>query len=92
MTKSNPASSSREITLTLTDEAWAGVQSVANTLGISVSELLERVARGQLVVVDPEELEDSLDLQDALEALAEAEATGEEPIPWEKVQAELGLG
>jgi len=39
--------------VTLTDEAWAGVQAVAHTLGISVSELLERIGRHQLAVVEP---------------------------------------
>jgi prevent-host-death family protein len=38
-----------------------------------------------------EELEDRLDLLDALQAEAEAAAKGEKPIPWEKVKAELGL-
>ena len=39
--------------VTLTDDAWAGVQAIADRLGISVSELLERIGRNQLAVVEP---------------------------------------
>jgi len=38
-----------------------------------------------------EELEDRLDLEEARAALAEAKANPEQPIPWEKLKAELGL-
>lgn len=38
-----------------------------------------------------EKIEDRLDAEDALKALAEMEAGGEEPVPWEKVKADLGL-
>lgn len=90
MGKSNPDSASREITLTLTDEGWAGVQSVAEKFNLSVSELLEQVGSRQLAVVDLEELEDYLDLQDAI--AAEANPENQERIPWEQVKQELGLG
>ena len=33
--------------------------------------------------------EDRLDLQDALDAIAESEKLGEQPIPWESVVGEL---
>lgn len=39
--------------VTLTSEAWAGVQALALRLGVSVSELLERIGRNQLAVVEP---------------------------------------
>ncbi len=38
-----------------------------------------------------EELEDRLDAEAAEKALAEMEAKGEKPIPWEKVKQRLGL-
>jgi predicted RNA polymerase sigma factor len=38
--------------VTLTDDAWAGIQAVSDRLGVSVSELLERIGRNQLVVVE----------------------------------------
>lgn len=90
MGKSNPAKASREITLTLTDEGWAGVQSIAEKYNLSVSELLEQVGSRQLAVVNLEELEDYLDLQDAI--AAEANPENQKRIPWEQVKQELGLG
>lgn len=39
--------------VTLTDDAWARMQAIANRLGVSVSELLERIGRNQLAVVEP---------------------------------------
>ena len=38
-----------------------------------------------------EEDEDRLDIEAANQALAEAEASGEKPVPWSQVKAELGL-
>jgi PHD/YefM family antitoxin component YafN of YafNO toxin-antitoxin module len=38
-----------------------------------------------------EDLEDKLDVLDALRAEAEAAAKGEKPIPWERVKKDLGL-
>ncbi len=42
--------------------------------------------------LEESELEDRLDLQDALEAISESESLGEHPIPWESVVAELVYG
>jgi hypothetical protein len=68
--KMNDASKSKSRHgVTLMDEGWNGVQFVAKSLGVSVSELLERVGRRQLVVMDSEELEDLLDTIDGLEGL-----------------------
>jgi hypothetical protein len=39
--------------VTLTDDAWGGVQAIAHELGVSVSELFERIGRNQLAVVEP---------------------------------------
>jgi len=49
------------------------------------------LSSGELIVVDPEKLEDRLDLLDALETLAEMKATNEKPVPWKQVEAELDL-
>jgi hypothetical protein len=75
--------------VTLTQEAWMGVETVAKKLNLSVSELFEQIGCGQIALVDPEDLEDYLDLQDALEA--EANPENQERIPWEQVKQELGL-
>lgn len=45
--------------VTLTDDAWVGVQAIAVRLGVSVSEMLERIGRNQLAVMEchiPEQL------------------------------------
>lgn len=55
-----------------------------------VSELLEHVGSRQLAVIDIEELEDYLDLQDAI--AAEANPENQERIPWEQVKQQLALG
>lgn len=89
----NKSSTSKtRIELTLSQEAWTKVQSIAAELDITVSELLEQVSQGELVIVDAEtmeEIEDRLDLQDALES--EADPENQERIPWEQVKQELGL-
>lgn len=89
----NKSSTSKTcIELTLSQEAWTKVQSIAAELDITVSELLEQVSQGELVIVDAEtmeEIEDRLDLQDALES--EADPENQERIPWEQVKQELGL-
>lgn len=88
MSKSNPTKIRIEITLS--EEAWARLQTIANDeFDLSVSELLEQVGKGQLAVVDTERLEDLLDTIDALEGLLAAKEEG--TIPWEEVKAELGL-
>ena len=38
-----------------------------------------------------EELEDRLDVETARKALADMEASGEKPIPWEDLKRDLGL-
>lgn len=75
--------------VTLTQEAWMGVETVAKKLNLSVSELFEQIGCGHLEIVDSENLEDYLDLRDAL--LAEANPVNQEKIPWEQVKQELGL-
>lgn len=73
----------------LTQEAWAGIEAIAQKLNLSVSELFEKVGQGSLVIVDPEELEDLedyLDVKDSL--LVETELSDQEQIPLELVQAD----
>lgn len=74
--------------LTVSETGWEGVLSIARELGCTgVSDLLERIGRFDLIVSNPHKLEDSLDLQDANEALAESE----ELIAYSQVRQELGL-
>jgi len=71
----------------LTHEGWTGLLEVAQKLNVSVSELLEQVGHGQLVVIDSEKLEDLWDTVDGLEGLIEAKVEG--TISWEQVKAEV---
>lgn len=74
--------------VSVSETGWEGSQALAEELECrGVSELLEKLGRKQLAVVDLEKLEDRMDLQDALEALAESD----ERIPYDQVQQELGL-
>ena len=75
--------------VTLTQDGWTGIESIAEKFKLSVSELLERVGNEELAIVNSEDLEDYLDLQDAL--AAEADPENQERISWEKVKKELGL-
>ncbi len=74
--------------LILSDEVWLGVQSVAQSLEVSVPELLEKISSQQLIVIEAEKLEDLLDTIDGLEGLLSAEKEG--TVSWEQVKAELG--
>ncbi len=89
MDKSRTAKTRIEVTLS--EKALAEVQSIAAELNVSVSELLEQVGQGELVIVDAEameEIEDRLDLEEGERRLADP---AEVPIPYEQVRKELGL-
>lgn len=75
--------------ITLTQEAWAELENIAKKFNLPVSELFEQVGGNKFPIVDLEDLEDYLDVRDALEA--EANPENQERIPWEQVKQELGL-
>ena len=75
--------------VSITSQAWNSIESLANNFNLSVNELLERVGCGQLAIVNPEDIEDYLDLQEAIEA--ENNPENQERISWEEVRQELGL-
>lgn len=81
-------------TVTVTSDGWDGVKVVAENQGVSVSEFLEKIGRGQLAVLDTEimeALQDALDLAEGQAAITQSKANGELPQPWDEVKAELGL-
>lgn len=71
----------------LSNKALEGVQSIAHKLGLSVSQLWEKIGCGQLVVLDLKEYEDLLDTITGLEGLLSAHEEG--TISWEQFKAEL---
>lgn len=65
----------------LSQEAWAGVETLAKKFNISVSELFEQVGNGLLAIIDPEDLEDIEDYLDVQVSLdAEPFPENQEPI------------
>lgn len=63
--------------VTLSQDAWAGVETIARKFNLSVSELFEQVGSGLLAIVDPEDLEDIEDFLD-LQVPFDVETTLEE--------------
>jgi D-hexose-6-phosphate mutarotase len=75
--------------ITLTEQEWLGIKSIAEEFGLSISEFLASLSSQKLLVIEPESEEDQLDLQEALLTLAEAKLRGEEPMCWEDFETEL---
>jgi hypothetical protein len=73
----------------LSDETLQGISSLANQLNLSLDGLLEQIVNGNLAVIDAEELEDLLDVRDAM--MAEADPKNKERVSWENVKQNLGL-
>lgn len=73
----------------LSDEISKGISDLANQLNLSIDSLLEQIVKGNLAIVNAEELEDLLDVRDAM--IAEADPQNQERISWETVKNDLGL-
>ncbi len=81
----------KERTVTVSQTGWEGTKALLQAVGCSsVSELLEKLGRKQLSVVDLESLEDQLDLKEAIQAEADPQ-NQQAPIPWEQLKQEAGL-
>jgi len=75
--------------LSISSEVLVGIETLAQQFNISPEELLTRNSQGQLAIIDADELEDLLDINDALSA--EVEPANQQRIPWAVVQQELDL-
>ncbi|HAN74993.1 MAG TPA: hypothetical protein DCQ51_03065 [Planktothrix sp. UBA8407] len=75
--------------LTISPEIATAIETVAQQFNLSVPELLERISQGKLTVIDPEELEDFLDLKDAIQA--ENDPENQERVSWEIIKHNLGI-
>ena len=73
----------------LSDEISKGISDLANQLNLSIDSLLEQIVKGNLAIVNAEELEDLLDVRDAM--IAEVDPENQERISWETVKNDLGL-
>lgn len=74
-----------------TTHSRRSLEEIAADFNLSVSELIDHLEEGKLAIIDPEALEDQLDLTEARNAIAETIANGERPVPWEEVEKELTI-
>jgi hypothetical protein len=75
--------------LSISSEVLAGLTGLAQQFNLSPEELLTQISCGQLVIIAADELEDLLDLNDALSA--ELKPENQQRIPWEAVKQKLAL-
>ena len=75
--------------LTISSEIVTGIETIAKQFNLSVKELLENISKGNLVVINPEDLEDMIDLQDAIEA--ENNPVNQERVSWELIKQNLEI-
>ena len=70
-------------------ETLANISNIAKQLNLSLNDFLEKIIQGQLAVVDAEELEDLLDVRDAI--AAEADPINQERVSLATVKRELAI-
>jgi hypothetical protein len=73
----------------LSDETLEGMSKLANQLNLSLDNLFEQIVKGNLAIIDAEDLEDLLDVRDA--TIAEANPENQERVSWENVKQNLEL-
>ncbi|ANV85205.1 hypothetical protein AWQ21_12965 [Picosynechococcus sp. PCC 7003] len=75
--------------LQISAESLQGISALAAQLNLSVDDFFKQIIQGKLAIIDAEELEDLLDIHDAIEA--EANPENQERVSLETVKQELGL-
>lgn len=75
--------------LSISSEVLTGISALAQQFNLSTEEFLTWISQGKLAIIDADELEDLLDVRDAV--LAEADPENQERVPWESVKQELDL-
>jgi hypothetical protein len=73
----------------LSDETLEGMSKLANQLNLSLDDLFEQIEKGNLAGVEAEDLENLLDVRDAM--TAEANPENQQRVSWETVKQNLGL-
>jgi putative heme iron utilization protein len=73
--------------LTISQDIVISIENIANQFNLSVSELLEKISQGQLTIINSDELENLLDLRDAIEA--ENNPENQERIDWDVIKQNL---
>jgi hypothetical protein len=75
--------------LSVSKEVLTGITSLAQQFNLSTEEFLSWLVQGKLTIIDAEELEDLLDVKDAV--LAESDPENQERLGWEEIKQELNL-
>ena len=75
--------------LSLSQEILTGIETLAQQFNLSTEEFLSGISQGRLAIIDADELEDLLDVRDAV--LAESDPENQERVPWQQVKQELSL-
>lgn len=75
--------------LSILSEVLAGITSLAQRFNLPTEEFLSWLVQGKLIIIDADELEDLLDVKDAI--LAESNPENQERVPWQEVKQELHL-
>lgn len=73
--------------ISLSDEGWKTLEMTSQRLGISLSELWQKIASKEILLVEAETIEDLYDTISGLEGLLSAKEEG--TISWEQVKAEI---
>ena len=75
--------------ITISQEILIRIEQIAQQFNLSVNELLENISQGQLAIIDSDQLEDLIDLQDAIEA--ENNPENKERVSWEIIKQNLEI-
>ncbi|NCJ06227.1 hypothetical protein GS597_06785 [Synechococcales cyanobacterium C] len=80
---------SKRKAVTISSEVLAGISALAQQFNLSVEELLTWMSQGKLAIIHAEELEDLLDVRDAL--ISEADPENQKRVAWKEVKQDLQL-
>jgi ribosome-binding protein aMBF1 (putative translation factor) len=72
--------------LLLSTDGWEALENASQQLGINLTELWQKIASKEIILVEAEEMEDLLDTISGLEGLLSAKEEG--TTLWEQVKAE----
>ncbi|MGB5594811.1 MAG: hypothetical protein WBM62_12355 [Crocosphaera sp.] len=72
--------------LLLSADGWEALENTSQQLGINLTELWQKIASKEIILVEAEKMEDLLDTISGLERLLSAKEEG--TTSWEQVKAE----
>ncbi|MGK7933028.1 MAG: hypothetical protein AB4041_16575 [Microcystaceae cyanobacterium] len=81
----NTTTSNTEFSLSA--EGWETLENTAQQLGMNLTELWQKIAAKDIILVEAEEIQDLLDTISGLEGLLSAKEEG--TTSWEQIKAEV---